>query len=127
MDYIEQNPVLLAEMERAAYMAGDTERAALLAAVGEAAEVIDAAQDVETLEQWESVNGSASAYRDFFDDCFEHLAGFYPSRSIGSDHDQAVIFGAIRFGESARDLLQRIADDGGNFADEARAMLTGDV
>lgn len=126
-DFADVPTVVLGEMERAAYMSGDTRTADLLAAVAEVNERAEALEDVETLEQWENVNGSASAYRDFFDCCFDHLDGRYPCPSIGSDHDQSVIFDAIRFGEAARDLLQRIADDGGNFADEARAMLAGDT
>lgn len=126
IDFINETPETLAEMERIAYISGDTRTADLLAAVGEAAAAIDAAEDVETLEQWEAVNGPASEYRDFFGLCFDQLNDHYPAPSITSDYDRWVILDAIQFGESARNLLQRIADDGGNFADEARAMLVGD-
>lgn len=126
-DFVDMPAERLAELERAAYMAGDVHTADLLDAVGDLVGQVDAAADAETLADWERNNGSAGEYRDFFDACFHHLDGHYPCPSIGSQHDQAVIFDAIRFGEAARDLLQRIAADGGNFADEARAMLAGDT
>lgn len=126
MDYINENPQTLSEMERAAYISGDTRTADMLAAVMEGVVAIDAADDVETLAQWENENGPASEYRDFFTLCFDNLGAHYPCASITSDYDQGVIFQAIRLGEEARDLLQRIALDNGNFADEARALLAGD-
>lgn len=127
MDYINENPQTLAEMERAAYITGDTRTADMLGAIIEGGIAIDEAADVETLEDWEKENGPASEYRDFFTLCFDNLGARYPCASITSNHDQGVIFQAIRLGEEARDLLQRIALDNGNFADQARALLAGDT
>ena len=127
MDYTKKNPETLAELERVAYITGDTGTADMLAAIIEGVEAIYAADDVETLDMWEKENGPASEYRDFFTCCFDNLGAHYPCASITSDYDQGVIFQAIRLGEEARDLLQRIALDNGNFADEARALLDGDT
>jgi len=55
--------------------------------------------DSVTLERWERNNGPAEAYREFFYDCFNYLAGHYPCPSVTSDHDKQVIFDAITRGE----------------------------
>lgn len=125
-DYLNLDPAQLSELERAAYASGDTERAALLEALAVERGRVDDMEDLETLAQWEKENGPASEYRDFFTLCFDNLGAHYPCASITSERDQGVIFQAIRLGEESRDLLQRIAADGGNFADEARALLNGD-
>ena len=38
-------------------------------------------------------------YKQFFDDCFEHLDGHYPCASVTNGYDCSVIFDAIRKGE----------------------------
>ena len=89
----------LEERERAAYAAGDTERADLYAAVIELRQEVEALEDVETLESWEKRNGRAEDYKEFFDACFHCLAAHYPAPNVTSDYDKSVIFDAIRRGE----------------------------
>lgn len=89
--------------ERAAYISGDTARAELLARIAELEAERDALQnqldDTQTLEAWERNNGPAHEYKQFFEDCFERLAGHYPAPSVTSDYDKGVIFQAIERGE----------------------------
>ena len=93
----------LEERERAAYAAGDTERADLYAALIELRQEVEALEDVETLESWEKHNGRAEDYKEFFDACFHCLAAHYPAPSVTSDYDKSVIFDAIRRGENLTD------------------------
>ena len=93
----------LEERERAAYAAGDTERADLYAAVIELRQEVEALEDVETLEHWEKHNGPADEYKEFFYDCFEHLGAHYPAPNVTSDYDKSVIFDAIGRGENLTD------------------------
>jgi outer membrane murein-binding lipoprotein Lpp len=97
------------EQERAAYMAGDTRAAELLAQIAqleaerdalaeELENVKDAAAD-DSLERWENENGDAEQYKEFFFDCFARLAGHYPAPDVSSDYDKSVIFAAIEKGE----------------------------
>ena len=92
------------EAEQAAYTAGDTLKAKLLARImdleDELARVKYAAAD-DSLEAWESDHGPASAYVDFFFDCFRLLDGKYPVPSVTSDADKQVIFDAIVRGEGS--------------------------
>lgn len=96
------------EAERIAYAEGFTmaaelfaridaltaERDALVEELEKARE--DAADD--SLSTWETNNGPADEYKQFFEDCFERLAGHYPCPSVTSDHDKSVIFDAIEKG-----------------------------
>lgn len=97
------------EQERAAYMAGDTRTAELLARIAELEaerdalteeleNLKDAAAD-DSLKQWENENGDAEQYKEFFFDCFARLAGHYPCPEVSSDYDKSVIFAAIEKGE----------------------------
>jgi len=90
------------ELERIAYTAGDTLKAKLLARImdleDELARVECAAAD-DFLAAWESDHGPASAYVEFFFECFEHLRCRYPAPSITSETDKQVIFDAIVRGE----------------------------
>jgi outer membrane murein-binding lipoprotein Lpp len=99
------------EQERAAYMAGDTRAAELLAQIAqleaerdalaeELEKVKDEAAD-DSLKHWENENGDAEQYKEFFFDCFARLAGHYPAPDISSDYDKSVIFAAIEKGEEA--------------------------
>jgi len=99
------------EQERAAYMAGDTRAAELLAQIAqleaerdalaeELENLKDAAAD-DSLERWENENGDAEQYKEFFFDCFARLAGHYPAHDVSSDYDKSVIFAAIEKGEEA--------------------------
>ena len=97
------------DAERIAYAEGFAGTAELFARIAELEAERDAlARELEELEdkaaddslaRWESDNGPADAYRQFFDDCFERLAGHYPCPSVTSDYDQSVIFAAIEKGE----------------------------
>jgi hypothetical protein len=99
------------EQERAAYMAGDTRAAELLAQIAqleaerdalaeELENLKDAAAD-DSLKQWEKENGDAEQYKEFFFDCFARLAGHYPAPDVSSDYDKSVIFAAIEKGEES--------------------------
>jgi hypothetical protein len=99
------------EQERAAYMAGDTRAAELLAQIAQIEVERDAlAEELEnlkdsaaddSLERWEKENGDPEQYKEFFFDCFARLAGHYPAPDISSDYDKGVIFSAIEKGEEA--------------------------
>lgn len=92
----------LREAEQAAYAAGDTLKAKLLARIVDLEEELarvkyEAADD--SLTVWESEHGPASAYVEFFFECFEYLRGRYPVPSVTSETDRQVIFDAIVRGE----------------------------
>ncbi len=100
----------LDELERAAYMAGDTQLAAGLAAIDDLGNVLNDAdltldrmietQIDEKLDK--AVNDNCpdyAAYKQFFEDCFQRLDGHYPCASVTSDYDRSVIFDAIERGE----------------------------
>lgn len=99
---IDLENVNLMEAEQAAYAAGDTLKAKLLARImdleEELARVKYAAAD-DSLEAWESDHGPASAYVEFFFDCFRLLDNKYQVPSVTSDDDKQVIFDAIARGE----------------------------
>lgn len=122
------------EQERAAYISGDTRTAELLGQVetleGEVNTMEEQIEKTETLEQWEKNHGPAQEHWAFFHRCFDSLSAHYPAPSITSDQDQSVIFDAIRFGESARELLRRMWRENevsAQYADEIEAMLNGDI
>ena len=93
------------EAERLAYAEGFTGTAELFARVAELeAQVADLESKLEdakddSLAHWERNNGPADAYKDFFYECFERLAGVYPCPSVTSDYDKGVIFDAIERAE----------------------------
>jgi hypothetical protein len=97
------------ELERAAYVAGDTATAELLARIAELEEMIEEMEEkIEEMEEkiandslsdWNRRNGDAEQYKEFFCDCFYHLNGYYPAPNISSDHHKSVIFEAIERGE----------------------------
>ena len=101
---IDLENVNLREAEQAAYAAGDTLKAKLLARImdleDELARVECAAAD-DFLEAWESDHGPASAYVEFFFECFKRLRCRYPVPSVTSDADKQVIFDAIVRGEGS--------------------------
>jgi outer membrane murein-binding lipoprotein Lpp len=99
------------EQERAAYIAGDTRAAELLAQIAQLeaerdalAEELEEAQDAaadDSLERWKKENGDPEQYKEFFFDCFARLAGHYPAPDVSSDYDKGVIFKAIKRGEES--------------------------
>lgn len=100
----------LNELERAAYMAGNTSLAAGFAAIDDLDNVLNDAdltldRTIETqIEEKldKAVNDNCpdyAAYKQFFEDCFERLNGHYPCASVTSDYDCSVIFDAIERGE----------------------------
>jgi outer membrane murein-binding lipoprotein Lpp len=99
------------EQERAAYMAGDTRAAELLAQIAQLEAERDAlAEELEnlkdsaaddSLKHWENENGNPDDFKEFFYDCFARLAGHYPAPDASSDYDKSVIFSAIEKGEEA--------------------------
>lgn len=102
----------LDELERAAYMAGDTSIAAGFAAIDDLDNVLidaDLTLDRKIETQIEEKLDKAlndncpdyAAYKQFFEDCFQRLDGHYPCASVTSDYDRSVIFNAIERGEGA--------------------------
>ena len=90
------------ELERAAYVAGDTATAELLARIEELEKEIEEMEEKianDSLSEWNRRNGDAEQYKEFFHDCFYRLNGHYPAPDISSDHDKSVIFEAIERGE----------------------------
>ena len=97
------------ELERAAYVAGDTATAELLARIAELEkeneeleEKNDELEDKvanDSLSEWNRCNGDTGQYKAFFYDCFYRLNRHYPGPSISSDYDKSVIFKAIERGE----------------------------
>jgi hypothetical protein len=102
-------PLTTEEQERAAYLAGNTRTAELLAQIvqleaerDQLAEELEAAKDSaadDSLKHWEKENGNPDDFKEFFYDCFARLAGHYPAPDISSDYDKSVIFSAIEKGE----------------------------
>ena len=92
------------EAEQAAYAAGDTLKAKLLARIMDLEEELERVKDdarSDSLNAWESDHGPASAYVEFFFECFKRLRCRYPIPSITSDADKQVIFDAIVRGEGS--------------------------
>lgn len=93
------------EAERIAYSEGFTMAAELFARIAELEAERDALEEeldearADSLTRWEDNHGPADAYKQFFEECFERLAGHYPAPSVTSDYDQSVIFEAIERGE----------------------------
>ena len=101
--------VNLREAEQAAYAAGDTLKAKLLARIMDLEEELTRVKDDaadNSLDAWEDENGPADAYMEFFFDCFRLLDGKYPvwidrwgGPSVTSETDKQIIFDAIVRGE----------------------------
>ena len=97
---IDLENVNLREAEQAAYAAGDTLKAKLLARIMDLEDELERAS-ANSLKAWEDENGPADAYMEFFFDCFRLLDGKYPVPSITSETDKQVIFDAIARGEGS--------------------------
>jgi len=101
---IDLENVNLMEAEQAAYAAGDTLKAKLLARIMDLEDELERVKEDaadNSLDAWESDHGPASAYVEFFFDCFRLLDGKYPIPSITSETDKQVIFDAIVRGEGS--------------------------
>jgi len=103
MDYINETPETLAELERAAYITGDTRTADMLGAIIEGVEGIDSRQEeldgLPSEKQREQDAADLGHLKEFFYDCFRSLNANYPCPDFSSDYDKNVIFEAIRRGE----------------------------
>ena len=102
----------LLELERTAYISGQTTMADLYARA-EDLENLESNLDMSGLEpedliaQIDAIQSKAvadncpdyDAYKQFFDTCFELLNGHYPCPGVTSDYDCNVIYDAIRKGE----------------------------
>jgi len=103
-DYINMTTEQLSALERAAFADGDTDRAALLAAVADLINATDKLEEVEgELKTLTDQTHDDEEYKQFFDDCFDCLGAHYPCPEVSSDHDKSVIFYAIRKGEGIED------------------------
>jgi len=101
---IDLENVNLSDAERAAYSSGDTLTSKLLARIMDLEEELERLRDDaadNSLDAWESDHGPASAYVEFFFECFEHLRGRYPVPSVTSDADKQIIFDTIVRGEGS--------------------------
>ena len=99
---IDLENVNLREAEQATYAAGDTLKAKLLARIMDLEDELERVRDdaaANSLKEWESDHGPASAYVEFFFDCFKRLRCRYPIPSIMSETDKQIIFDAIVRGE----------------------------
>ena len=99
---IDLENVNLKEAEQAAYAAGDTLKAKLLARIMDLEDELERVKDdaaANSLKAWEDENGPADAYMEFFFDCFEYLRCRYPVPSVTSETDKQIIFDAIARGE----------------------------
>ena len=99
---IDLENVNLREAEQAAYAAGDTLKAKLLARIMDLEDELERVRDdaaANSLKAWEDENGPADAYMEFFFDCFEYLRCRYPVPSVTSETDKQIIFDAIARGE----------------------------
>ena len=81
-----------------------TLKAKLLVQIMELEDELERVKDdaaANSLAAWESDHGPASAYVEFFFDCFERLRGRHLIPSITSEADKQVIFDAIARGEGS--------------------------
>lgn len=107
MDYINMPPEELERLERETYNSGDTDRAALLAAVLELQEAFDKVEELESeLETIKRETEDHEAYKSFFEDCFNRLGEHYPCAEVTSNYDRSVIFDAIERGEELRSMRE---------------------
>jgi len=104
----------LEEQERAAYIAGDTRAADLLARAdaldeleentGEALEdipaILEAVDDLGGIDKINREMEELRMLREFFNECFYCLCDRYPCPDVSNDSDKSVIFDAIRKGEN---------------------------
>ena len=107
------------ELERAAYISGDTARADILAQAlnlelindmfdGSAID-LDSALSVGSIDQQiddiqsDTIKNNCpdyELYKEFFFECFQRLGAHYPCPEVTSDYDKSVIFDAISKGDT---------------------------
>jgi len=97
---IDLENVNLREAEQAAYAAGDTLKAKLLARITDLEDELERAS-ANSLKAWEDENGPADAYMEFFLDCFKRLRGRHLILSITCETHKQIIFDAIARGEGS--------------------------
>ena len=97
---IDLENVNLREAEQAAYAAGDTLKAKLLARIMDLEDELERAS-ANSLDAWEDENGPADAYMEFFLDCFKRLRGRHLILSITCETHKQIIFDAIARGEGS--------------------------
>lgn len=87
------------ERERFAYAEGFTETAAILGALDDVEQERDTLtaelEDIPSETQRDQDARDLEDLKQFFYDCFQRLAGHYPSPSWSSDYDKNVIFEII--------------------------------
>ena len=101
------------ELERAAYIAGNTTLADAMHAAATLERLEDDLpygfdfdtpldQQIEKHVEDETAKNCPdyAEYKEFFFDCFQRLKGHYPCPSVTSDYDKSVIFEAIEKGEA---------------------------
>ena len=101
---IDLENVNLREAEQAAYAAGDTLKAKLLARIMDLEEELERVKDdarSDSLATWEDENGPANAYMKFFFDCFKRLRVRHLILSITSETHRQIIFDALARGEGS--------------------------
>lgn len=92
------------ELERAAYAAGDIEKAKMIDLIQYLTTQVETLQEkIDDLENDAKNIFNHAEYKQFFDDCFSRLNGHYPCPSVTSDYDCSVIFDAIDKGENHAD------------------------
>ena len=88
------------ELERAAYVSGDIEKAKMIDMIQHLTEQVETLQEkIEDLESEAKNVFDHAEYKSFFEACFKFLNGHYLCPSVTSDHDCSVIFDAIQKGE----------------------------
>ena len=126
----------LIELESRLFMSEDHHYSDLVAYViglrNEVEALEEQIEDIETLEAWEKKNGAASAYYEFFNECFERLPTQYPCPSVTNEYDKSVIFDAIE-GEPLKEALYKAlpfvedAEDSQDFKPGAVAKIIKEI
>jgi len=92
------------ELERATYISGDARANSLYAEIQDLDEVVCETEDRPEQSELDDVTAELLAYKEFFDNCFQHLGAHYPAPSVTNDYDCGVIYAALaRDGEREGD------------------------
>lgn len=93
------------DAERMAYSEGFVTAAQLFARIADLEAERDALQaeldDIPSEKERDRDAQDLQSYKDFFFECFQRLAGYYPRPRVTSDYDKSVIFEAIEKGEAS--------------------------